>query len=291
MTERNEAESIAVYSPMSSLRDPARFFREMVKDTSAASGLAMALARRDVSSMYRQSLLGYVWAFLPPLGTTAVFLFLRGGGAFDTGDPGMAYPVFVLIGTLLWQVFADSINGPLKSVTNARAMLTKIRFPCEALILSAFYTTLFNFVVRMLILIPALGWFTWNGTFQWNASALLLFPIGVLGIVLVGYAIGVLITPAGMLYNDVSMGLQTIMIFWMLVSPVVLVRASHGVVGQVMNLNPVTHVLDFTRNGLVGQTCDWTAFLIVTGLSVLGLLVGMVVYRVALPHAISRMGM
>ncbi|MEP3477692.1 MAG: ABC transporter permease [Fuerstiella sp.] len=291
MNNNKTPELVTVYSPESSLRSPASFLREMILDTWAAWALAMALARRDISSMYRQSLLGYVWAFLPPLGTTAVFLFLRAGGAFSTGDPGMSYPVFVLVGTLLWQVFGDSVNGPLKAVTNARPMLTKIRFPREALILSALLVTFFNFLVRLLILVPALCWFAWNGTYEFTPSAIALFPIGVLGIILLGYAIGVLITPAGMFYSDVSMALQTIMMFWMLVSPVVLTRPDHGIVGQVMYLNPVTHVLEFTRNGLVGIPCDWLAFLTVSMLSVVGLFIGIAIYRVALPHTIARMGM
>ena len=176
-------EIVTIYSPESAMKQPLRMFRQIIADFPIAFRLAQALASRDISAMYRQSLLGYVWAFLPPLGTAAVFLFLRSGGAFRTEDTGMPYSVFVLVGTLLWQVFADSLNGPLKAVANSRSMLVKIRFPQEALVLSALLVTLFNFVVRLGILIPALCWFAWQGQFTLHLSSLILFPLGVLGLI------------------------------------------------------------------------------------------------------------
>lgn len=104
---------VRVYSPEPALKHPGQFFRDMFKDIAASGELALALAKRDISAQYRQSMLGYVWAFLPVLGTTFVFLFLRSGGAFETGDSGIAYPVYVFVGTTLWQLFVDAVNGPL----------------------------------------------------------------------------------------------------------------------------------------------------------------------------------
>lgn len=280
-----------VYSADSALRDPRQILVEMVRDIRIAGGLAWALATRDISVMYRQSLLGYVWAFLPPLGTAAVFLFLRAGGSFKTGDVAIPYPVYVITGTILWQIFADSLNGPLKAVANSRAMLVKIRFPQEALFMSALLVTLFNFIVRLGILIPALCWFAAQGTFTLHPTSLILFPLGVFGLVVLGYAIGILLTPVGMFYSDISLGLQTILIFWMLLSPVVLVLPDTGVAGTLMRINPVTYPLEVARNGLVGVPCEYFWFIVVVACSLLSVAVGLVIYRVALPHAIARMGM
>lgn len=285
------SENLTIYSPESALKQPVGMLRNMVTDFPIAWRLARALAGRDISAMYRQSLLGYVWAFLPPLGTASVFLFLRSGGAFRTEETGMPYSVFVLTGTLLWQVFSDSLNGPLKAVANSRSMLVKIRFPQEALVLSALLVTLFNFVVRLGILIPALCWFALQGTYTLHASSLVLFPLGVFGLIVLGYAIGMLLTPVGMFYNDISLGLQTILIFWMLLSPVVMVQPDGGTAGLLMQINPVTYPLEVARNGLVGAPCEFLWFSVVMVCSLISVAVGLVIYRVALPHTIARMGM
>src|ERR1041385_6310593 len=95
----------------------------MVRDVRASRELAWRLFMRDISARYRQSVLGYVWAFLPPLATTFTFVLLNRSGVFSTGETAVPYAAYVMIGTLLWQVFADAINSPIKTVTSAKAML------------------------------------------------------------------------------------------------------------------------------------------------------------------------
>jgi len=281
-----------VYSPEPAMKRPMEFFSRMWADIFISRELASALAMRDIKVLYRQSILGYVWAFLPVLGTTGVFLFLRSGGAFATSDSGMAYPVYILVGTILWQVFADAVNGPLKMVASSRAMIVKINFPRESLILAGMFVTGFNFIVRLLILIPAMIFFYWKGlyTFQWES--LLLFPLGVIGVVLLGYALGVLLTPVGMLYKDVGMGVQMVLMFWMFMTPVVLTIPDSGILSKVMEYNPVSPVLDTTRAWLVGASPTYfMEACIVFGLSIIFLFIGWILYRIALPHVIARLGM
>lgn len=281
-----------VYSPEPALKNPGRFFRDMWKDLLASRELAIRLAQRDISAMYRQSMLGYVWAFLPVLGTTGVFLFLKSGAGFSTSESEIPYPVYVLVGTILWQVFVDAVNGPLKVVTASRAMLVKINFPRESLILAGMLITGFNFVVRLMILIPALVWFAIKGQYVFDPMSLLLFPAGVAALVLLGYCIGVLLTPLGMLYKDVSMGVQMIMMFWMFLSPVVVVIPESGMVAEAMKWNLATPTLDAARAWLVGADPMFPmhfAAVVFGALVFLG--IGWVVYRISLPHVIARLGM
>lgn len=281
-----------IYSPESALKRPREFFRAMWADIRASRELACALAMRDIKVLYRQSILGYIWAFLPVLGTTGVFLFLRSGGALTTLDSGIAYPVYLLIGTILWQVFADAVNGPLKVVTSSRAMIVKINFPREALILAGMFITCFNFLVRLLVLIPALIFFAWKGSYVFAWESLYLFPLGVAAVILLGYAIGVLLTPIGMLYKDVGLGVQMVLTFWMFMTPVVLTIPESGLLATVMRWNPVSSVLDTTRSWLVGiEPTFLLESLIVTGCSLFFLVIGWILYRVALPHVIARLGM
>lgn len=281
-----------IYSPEPALKRPSEFFRAMWADICGSRELAVALARRDLNALYRQSMLGYVWAFLPVLGTTGVFLFLRSGGAFTTLESGIAYPVYILLGTILWQVFADAVNGPLKVVTSSRAMIVKINFPREALILAGMLITGFNFFVRLIILVPALLFFAWKGQYVFVAESLYLFPLGVLSIVLLGYMIGLLLTPIGMLYKDVSMGVQMILMFWMFLTPVVLTSPAEGLAATMMQWNPASSVLDTTRAWLIGaEPALLFQFSIFVPLSLLFFGIGWVLYRVALPHVIARLGM
>ena len=281
-----------IYSPEPALRPPLRLFREMMADLTISWELGVALARRDLSAMYRQSVLGYFWAFLPVLATTGVFLFLRSGGALAGWDQPVAYPVYLLVGSILWQVFADAVQGPLKVVAASRAMLVKINFPRESLILAGVLITIFNFCVRLVILIPALIYFATRGDYEFCWSSLYAFPAGVAAIILLGYVIGILLTPIGMLYRDVSMGMVIILNFLMFLAPVVVAIPKSGIIREVMLANPATYVLDSARAWLLGKPSEFLGgFWIVVAASLVCLLFGWLLYRISLPHVIARLGM
>ncbi len=78
MSVRDGSEEIreVVYTPQSQLRNPVALLRSMFSDLMASRELAWRLFVRDISSQYRQSLLGYAWAFLGPLITTLLWVFL-----------------------------------------------------------------------------------------------------------------------------------------------------------------------------------------------------------------------
>jgi lipopolysaccharide transport system permease protein len=274
-----------IYSPDSELLSFGKLLRSMWRDLLASRELAWRLLVRNISAQYRQSLLGYAWAFLPPMFTTAIWVFLQSQKVFSVADVGMPYPVFVLVGTVLWQTFVEALQAPLKTVAESKSMLSKINFPREALILTGIGQVLFNFVIRVLILIPVFWWF--DVPFQ---VGLLLAPLGVLSLILLGTMIGLLLTPLGMLYQDVgralTFGSQALFFLTPIVYPVP--KASWA--GTLINLNPVTPLLQSTRNWLVsGQTNHLYAFFWVSGISLVLLFAAWVLFRIAMPHLISRM--
>ena len=243
--------------------------------------------------MYRQSVLGYVWAFLPVLAVTGVFLFLHAGGTISTTDETIPYPVYLLVGSILWQVFVDAVQGPLKVISASRAMLVKINFPRESLIIAAVLITLFNFIVRLAILVPALVFFATRGQYVFSPSSLLLFPVGVFGVVLLGYTIGILLTPIGILYKDIQLGVGIVLQFWMFLSPVVFMLSDKkDAVRTAALANPASHVIDTARSWLVGIPAELAqGFWIVTAAAFCFLLLGWLLYRISLPHVIARLGM
>src|SRR5688572_9621685 len=104
MNHKSESLPVRVYSPESALRRPIHLLRDMFRDLSASRELAWRLFVRDTSARYRQSLLGYVWALLPPIFATITFVLLNQNGILQTSETPVPYPAYVLIGTLLWQV-------------------------------------------------------------------------------------------------------------------------------------------------------------------------------------------
>src|SRR5262245_25580558 len=136
----------AIYTPDPQLRTPGRLVCQMIQDLSVSRELAWRICARNLSTQYRQTALGYVWAVIPPLMTSLVFILLDSAKVLRTGESSaIPYPVYVVLGTVSFGLFFDALNAPLSAVGGARGMLSKINFPHEALLLASVGQTLFNF--------------------------------------------------------------------------------------------------------------------------------------------------
>jgi lipopolysaccharide transport system permease protein len=274
-----------VYSADSPLRWPRRFVSGLWSDLRVAPAVAWRLFLHNLRAGYRQSWLGYFWLLLPPLATAATWVYLNAANILRVGATDVPYPVYVLTGTLLWQVFAEALLAPLQQLSSARNILTKSRTPHEALLLAGLVEVLFNFVVRLIVLLPLLVWF---GT-EWGVS-LLLVPAGVLSLLVAGFALGLLLTPVGLLYQDVSRGLALVVGFWFFLTPVVYPLPARWPASLLGTLNPITPLLLTTRDWLtLGRVPPARGFVPVVALSLLCLSVAWLLYRLARPHLIARL--
>ncbi len=124
----------------------------MGRDVAGGRELAWRLFVRDTAAQYRQSALGYFWVILPPLMTSLIFILLNSANVLVSPDLGMSYPVYVLTGTVFFGLFSDGMAAPLRTIVASRALLIKVSFPREALLLAAWAQTLLGFVIRIALL-------------------------------------------------------------------------------------------------------------------------------------------
>jgi len=278
-------ESVIVYTPDSSLRNPAKMIREMFADLAASRELSWRLAVRDICAHYRQAFLGILWAFILPLANTLTWIFLNSTGIVAVRETALPYTVYVFTGTMLWAILMDAMNAPLQQINAARGMLSKLNFPREALIVSGIYKVIFNATIKIILLLGTLfimgiypGW------------SLLLFPLGVLSLVLIGTSIGLLILPVGILYTDIGRALPVLMQFMMYVTPVVFPMPKEGWTANLFRINPFTPIILTTRNWLTNFTPEYLDyFVLVNVIAILLFLFVLVIYRLSMPILIERM--
>ena len=285
-TNRQEALPTRVMTPAPVLRRPLVLIKSMLSDLIKSHGLAYRLFLRDVKARFRNSILGYIWLFLPPLATTLAFVFLNKQKVIQMDGLPIAYPAYAMLGTLLWQNFADALQAPLQMATQNRSLLVRVQFPREALILAGIYQVIFNIIIRLLLLIPVALYFKIQ-----VSSNIMLVPIGILSLILLGTAIGLLLTPLGILYKDIEVGMSMVLGFWMLLTPVVYPPLKSGIGGELARWNPVSPLLQTTRDWLIGEApIMLSPFFIITTSTLLMLLAGWVLYRLSIPHIIARIG-
>ena len=276
---------MTVYTPESELRHPKKLFREMKRDLGCSLGLAWRLAVRDLSALYRQTFLGYLWAILPPLATSLTFILLNHTKIFEIRGIEIPYPVFVMTGTVFWQLFVDALNAPLRIVSANRGMLSKINFPKEALILSGVVQVLFSFLIKLGLLAATI--FVFSVPMKETAA---LVPIMVMGFLVLGTLVGILLVPIGVLYQDVQQALTILISLFIFFTPVIYLPPEKGIMATLFKFNPLTPLFMMTREALfTGETRYLSVSLMVTGLACFLLILGWVIYRISLPVLIERM--
>lgn len=276
----------AVYSSESPLRRPGQLLRDMFQDISESRELALRLFIRNIRSKYRQTVFGYVWAFLPPVVTTMVFVFLNSQKIINVGDTDIPYPAYVLIGTLLWQGFVDALNSPLRVMNESKSFLVKINFPREALVLAGVGEVLFNFTIRLVLFFAVFLWYRLS-----LPLSILLAPVGILALIALGLMFGLLLAPFGMLYQDLEKALPLITTLWLFLTPVVYPPLTKWPASLLSSLNPVSPLLVTTREMLTqGSFSQLTGFMVVGSTTCILLFLVWVLCRLALPHLIERMG-
>ena len=274
----------AIYTPESSLRHPVRLFKQMWLDLLSSRELAWRLLVRDISAQYRQSFLGIIWAFLPPIVMAAGFTLANQAKVINIGETDLPYPAYVMFSTALWQTFVEAINGPVKAVTVAKPMLARVNFPREALIVAKLGEVFFNFAIKLILIIALFIWFQVSIT--WTV---ILAPVALINLIFLGTFIGVLLSPLGVLYQDVSKGLTLITSFWLFLTPVVYPVPTEGVFGNLVKLNPVTPLLVTTRElATTGTISEPVGFWVVSIITIVGLFITWVGFRLAMPFVVER---
>ena len=261
-----------------------KLLKESLGDIYSSRFLARQLAERDIKAQYRQSYLGIIWAFITPLLTAAVWIFLTMSGTIQVTDTGIPYPLYAFSGTLIWSIIAESINVPTQSTNSARGLLSKINFPKEALVVSGIYKLFFNSAVKIAMLVVLV--FLFGIGFHWS---LLLLPVAILGAVMVGTTIGLFLTPISMLYTDVQKVVSIGMSFLMYITPVVYAIPEEGIMSWLMEINPLTPIILTARDMITGSSPQFlNYYLLVLVCSIPLFFLSLIFYRISIPIIVER---
>lgn len=274
-----------VYSSAPALGSPRRFAAEALGDLRIVPRPAWRMFRREMRARFRQSLLGSAWLVVPTLATTLVWVYLDHAGVLHFGETGTPYIVYVLAGLLLWQAFLEALNMPLKRLTAAREVLKKARLPHETFLVAGALEVVLGFAVRLVPLAVVMAF----------AGApvrvtILLVPLGFAVLVVLGFLIGLLVAPLGLLYEDIGQGILVVGTLWFFLTPVVYPLPASGTTAALVRLNPVTPVLVTTRSWLTGAPgAEPVATALVAVGSLVLLVLAWATYRLARPHLVARL--
>jgi lipopolysaccharide transport system permease protein len=223
------------------------------------------LTLRDIRVRYKQTVLGIGWAIIQPVVTTIVFTFVFGKLAGMSAG-GVPYPLLVLAGLLPWQLFTAALTGSSASLISNAQLISKVYFPRLMIPLSSLGVALIDFLVVMALYLGASLWYGRMPSWHW-----LLLPLFIAVALNLAFGAGLWFTALTVKYRDFRYLVPFIIQVGVFVSPI---GFSSGVAprwGGLLNLNPMTGVIDGFRWCLLsdGQPFAAAGILCAIGLSLL----------------------
>lgn len=171
------------------------------------------LVLRELKTRYKNSVLGFFWSLLNPLGMmlvfTVVFQFLNPRSDIEK------YPIFLLCGLLPWNFFSMSVLGSISSVSGNAHLVKKVYFPREALPIASVLAQLVNFLLAFVVLFAVLL------VFRTNFSPWLpVLPYLILVQTCFALGIAFFLSTLNVFYRDTMMVMDVVMLAWFFLSPV-----------------------------------------------------------------------
>ena len=253
--------------------EPVRGWRRLdFRELWAFRELLWVLTVRDIKVRYKQTLLGASWAILQPLMTMVVFSIFFGKLAKMPSD-GHEYPIFVYAALLPWTFFANAVSSSSQSLIGSAHLVNKVYFPRVIIPMASIGCGLLDFVVASSILLILMLYY--GVPFGVN---LLLVPALLAVLIVTVCGIGATLSALNVAYRDFRYVVPFMLQLWMFVTPVVY---PIGIVPEswrwVLQLNPMTGVIEGFRSAFLGNPFDIAGFLI-SAVVAGALLVGGVAY-------------
>lgn len=187
-------------------------FKELIR----YKDLLYFMVLRDVTVLYKQTVLGFAWAIISPLFQIVVFSIIFGslvGVKPDIG--GMPYAVFSCLAVIPWTYFSNSLNAAGSSLINANAILTKVYFPRIIFPLVPVFSKLVDLSISLIIVVGLLFYFKYE---PGSNLVFIIVPLILLMITAMGF--GFWFSALSIQYRDFKFALTFMLPLLMYVAPV-----------------------------------------------------------------------
>lgn len=203
----------------------------------------------DFKLRYQGSVLGYLWSILKPL-FLFVILYLVFDKFLKFGRDIDHFPVYLLLGTVLWSFFTEATTQGLNSIVSRGDLIRKISFPKYIIVISGTVSALINLGINMSIVIIAC---IANGVVL-DDSALLIIPL-ILELYAFALGIAFFLAAINVKYRDIGylweIFLQAAFYATPILYPLQMVMKEAPVAAKILMLNPVAQVVQDAREVLV----------------------------------------
>ncbi len=237
--------------------------------------LLYMLAVRDIQLRYKQTAFGVVWAVLQPLLPAIIFAVIFGMFA-KLPSNGSPYLLFVFTGTMIWNLFSQSISRAGNSLVGNAALISKVYFPRMVVPLSSIGAVIFDFLITAVLLVAFMVLYKTPPTMN-----LVFFPLFILLALVTAVGISLWLSALNVKYRDFMYAMPFLVQVWLYATPVVY---ASSLVPQkfrwIYSINPAVGFVEGFRWSVLGKGTLTPAMLIISSsIAIVALVSGLIYFK------------
>lgn len=245
--------------------------------------LLKELVVRDLTAVYKQTILGPIWVLVQPLITSITFAVVFGLIA-RMSTPGIPGLLFYMSAVVPWAYFSGVITKTAATLMANANLMTKVYFPRLVPPLSTMFSTGFTFLIQLVFFFIFALFYRVTGSYAWApGQAMAMLPVLVLLMMMLAFGTGLVVAALTTRWKDLNFLIGFAIQLLMYLSPVIfpLSRVEGGKLRLLLEANPVTPVIEGFRAALLGTAMNWATLWYTFAFSTLVLAIGLAMYQKA----------
>ena len=246
--------------------------------------LLVLFVKRDIVTVYKQTILGPLWYIIQPLFTSVIFtLVFNNLGNISTGS--VPPFLFNLAGITAWSYFNNCLTGSSNTFKSNANIFGKVYFPRVIMPMSITISNLLKLFIQLGIFIGFYIYYASIGAGISINSNIVLFPVYLSMMALLGLGLGMILSSMTTKYRDMTVvigfGIQLLMYMSAVPYPLSEARQKFpGKVATMVEYNPLTQIIEGFRYMLLDTgTFSWSGFLYTLTVSIVLFLIGIIIFN------------
>ena len=260
-----------------------KLFKLNLKEVWQYKDLLFLLVKRDVVTVYKQTIFGPLWYLIEPIFTSVIFTLIFNNVAnISTGTvPSF---LFNLSGITIWNYFSNCFTAISDTFNQNAGIFGKVYFPRVIVPISMVISNLIKFGIQLLIFLAFFAYYYFNDAdISINIYALL-FPLMVVIMGMLSLGLGMIISSLVTKYRDlkilIGFGLQLLMYLSAVMYPVSFFTEKLPKYSWIVEYNPLAYVVESVRFMLLDVgSFNFGMFLYSVLISIVVLFTGMIIFN------------
>ena len=260
------------------------FFSLNLKEVWQYRDLLFLFVKRDIVTVYKQTILGPLWYLIQPLFTAITFTIIFNNVAgIETGKTPSF--LFNLAGIIVWNYFTSCLNETSDTFKKNASIFGKVYFPRIIMPMSIVITNLVKLGIQLLIFIGFYLYYLGSGQMGNSIGfSILFFPLLVLLMGILGLGLGMIISSMVTKYRDltflVGFGVQLLMYVSAVMYPMALIKEKLPKFGWLIEYNPLAYIVETSRYILLKEgSISVNGMLYTTAVALLLFFIGLLIFN------------